>query len=262
MVGPVDAPTLARREHDNMITADLLAAGQVPGAVAMRQAGLAVLATGLPLRLFNQVLVDGEPSPGALSEAVAILRTRGAPFSVTLRSGTDDELIPAVLGLGLRRHEPVPWMPGMALHPLPPAGSAPAPAGLEIRRVDDEAGVGDHIAAAAAGFDMPAAWLVSIITVDLARRPDSNLYAGYLDGRPVVTGLGIRTGATMGVYNIATIEEVRGRGFGSAMTMRIVDDAAAEGCDVATLQASPMGRPIYERLGFRTVVEYVAYVEP
>ena len=30
----------------------------------------------------------------------------------------------------------------------------------------------------------------------------------------------------------------------------------AAGCDVAILQASEMGRPIYERLGFRTVVEY------
>ena len=46
------------------------------------------------------------------------------------------------------------------------------------------------------------------------------------------------------------------------MTMRIVEDGAAEGCDVAILQATDMGRPIYERLGFRTVVQYVGYVDP
>lgn len=46
------------------------------------------------------------------------------------------------------------------------------------------------------------------------------------------------------------------------MTMRIVDDAAASGCDVAILQSSDMGYPIYERLGFRTVVEYMGYVDP
>jgi hypothetical protein len=46
------------------------------------------------------------------------------------------------------------------------------------------------------------------------------------------------------------------------MTLRIVADGAAAGCDVAILQATPMGYPVYERLGFRTVVEYDGFIEP
>jgi hypothetical protein len=46
------------------------------------------------------------------------------------------------------------------------------------------------------------------------------------------------------------------------MTARVVADGLVAGCDVAALQASQMGRPIYERLGFRTVVRYMAYVDP
>jgi hypothetical protein len=42
----------------------------------------------------------------------------------------------------------------------------------------------------------------------------------------------------------------------------VVADGVAAGCDVAGLQASEMGRPIYEKLGFRTVVSYAAYVDP
>ena len=38
--------------------------------------------------------------------------------------------------------------------------------------------------------------------------------------------------------------------------------AASSGCEVAILQASPMGYPIYQRLGFETVVEYVGFVDP
>jgi GNAT superfamily N-acetyltransferase len=97
---------------------------------------------------------------------------------------------------------------------------------------------------------------------ELAGRPDAAVYVGYADGEPVTSGLGVRTGTTIGVYSIATIASARRRGYGAAMTARIVDDGAADGCDVAILQASEMGRPTYERLGFRTVVEYSGYVDP
>ena len=46
------------------------------------------------------------------------------------------------------------------------------------------------------------------------------------------------------------------------MTARAMADGAVAGCDVAALQTSEMGRPIYERLGFQAVVRYMAYVDP
>jgi hypothetical protein len=102
----------------------------------------------------------------------------------------------------------------------------------------------------------------AIMVPTLLDRDDVAVYVGYARGRPVVTGLGFRTGSTIGVYNISTVEGSRGRGYGAAMTGRVVADGVADGCDVAILQASEMGFPIYERLGFRTVVEYMGYVEP
>jgi hypothetical protein len=46
------------------------------------------------------------------------------------------------------------------------------------------------------------------------------------------------------------------------MTQRVVTDGTASNCNVAILQATEIGYPIYQRLGFRTVVEYMGYVEP
>ena len=85
-------------------------------------------------------------------------------------------------------------------------------------------------------------------------------YTSY--GEPDTTGVGVRIGRTIGIYNIATIESARRQGLGAAITERVAADGAAAGCDVAILQSSPMGRPIYERLGYRTLVEYDGWIEP
>ena len=124
----------------------------------------------------------------------------------------------------------------------------------------DAAGIDAHRQVVTAGFGSDPAVALGTACPDLLDRPECVVYVGYADGDPVVSGLGWRTGRTIGVYSIATIASARRRGYGAAMTARVVADGVAAGCDVAALQASEMGRPIYERLGFRTVVSYVAYV--
>jgi GNAT superfamily N-acetyltransferase len=128
--------------------------------------------------------------------------------------------------------------------------------------VTDAAGIDAHRRAVTAGFGSDPAVALGTACLSLLDRPECVVYVGYADGDPVVSGLGWRTGRTVGVYSIATIESARRRGYGAAMTARVVADGVVAGCDVAALQASEMGRPIYERLGFRTVVTYAAYVDP
>ena len=126
----------------------------------------------------------------------------------------------------------------------------------------DAAGLARHADVLAAGFGMPHEWATSFASETMLRVPAATFYVGYQDGVAVTSGLGVRSGRTIGVYNIATVEGARRRGLGAAMTMRVIGDGAAAGCDVAILQASEMGQPVYERLGFRTVCEYFGYVEP
>jgi ribosomal protein S18 acetylase RimI-like enzyme len=133
---------------------------------------------------------------------------------------------------------------------------------LEIRRVTDAAGIDAHCQVVTAGFGSDPAVALGTACPDLLDRPECAVYVGYASGQPVVSGLGWRTGRTIGVYSIATIEAARRRGYGTAMTARVIADGVAAGCDAAALQASELGRPLYERLGFRTVVRYAAYAEP
>ena len=265
----MDRAALARLEHENLIATLALAGSNADRAMIRRADGVALIATGLPLRLFNQVLVEGDEATAvAIAAAVDVTRERGDRFVVNLQVGPDDRFVALMGQLGLVPLSDGPWMPGMALYPLSAQapGSAEGPRatrlGHEIRQVTDGAGVEDHIRTAAAGFEMPEEILRQVMSMALVGRRGVAVYVGYTDGQPLTTGLGVRTGRTIGVYNIATIPSARKRGYGAAMTTRIAEDGATDGCDVAVLQASEMGYPIYERLGYRTVVEYMGYVDP
>lgn len=258
----MDDATLAGLQHENMIVADAAAAAIAPGSLVRRSDGVATILSGLPIRLFNQILVERDDATDTtIANAVATARDRGDTFVVSLRKGRDDARRASLAQLGLVRHEVDPWMPGMALHPIPPVATTTADT-LEIRTVTDVGGLDEHLAVAAEGFEMPVDLLRQVIGPALLEWPDGHLYVGAAEGRPVVSGLGVRTGRTIGVYSIATVPSARRRGFGAAMTARIAADGAAQGCDVAILQASSMGQPVYERLGYRTVVEYEAWIEP
>jgi GNAT superfamily N-acetyltransferase len=258
----MDDRELARLEHENMIGALTSYGAHVQGGLVRREDGVALIATSLPILLFNQVLVDDDgATEEALADAVATIRARGAEFVVNLRVGADDRRIDHMARLGLSPLSATPWMPGMALHPLV-ASTAVLPPGHEIRRVTDAPGFDDLVRAAAAGFGGPEALMRSFLSPEALADPTVSAYVGYQGGEAVTAGIGVRTDRTIGVYNIATVPSARRRGFGAAITSRITDDAAAAGCDVAVLQASDMGYPVYERLGYRTVIEYMGYVDP
>lgn len=254
-----DDAVLAALEHENFVSAIRTLVSDMADPLVDVRDGIAVLACGLPIRLFNEILVVGpSPSVAVLGEGVERLRALGFRYVVHLRDGADDALLPAVQALGLEPTHDA--MPGMAYRPARTPGHAAA--GLEIRVVGDEAGLADHIDVIATGFGMDRDMVATIMPPKLLDSAAETVYVGYADGQPVTSGMGFRTGDTIGVYNIATVESARGRGFGAAITGRVIADGLAAGCDVAILQASPMGRPIYERMGFREVVTYRGWIDP
>ncbi len=269
----VDDRILAAREHENMVEAMTSGARAAPGSIVRRADGVAMFATGLPIGLFNQVIVEDAAAgdadvAAAISSGVATMRERSETFVVSLRRGTDGAWVPLMAQLGLELSPGATPLPGMALHPIglaadrAPNGGRSTSGFHQIRLVTDAAGMDDHLRTGALAFGMPEALLRAFVAADLWQQPGRAVYVGYLGGEPVTTGLGIRTGGTIGVYNIATVESSRRHGYGAEMSARVAADGAAAGCDLAILQSSDIGRPVYERLGYRTVVEYDGYADP
>jgi len=251
-------------EHENWIgylTGVVSCTGRAP---VTRAGGVVTILTGLPFDWFNQVLIerDGATTPGVMN-ALALARGQGQRFVVRLREGTDDHFIPTLGEAGLVPAGQATMTPGMLAFPIDQDAIARhAEPGLDVWRVIDAAGMDAHRQVVTAGFGSDPSVALGTVCLDLLHRAGCIVCVGYAGGTPVVSGLGWRTGRTIGVYSIATIESGRQRGFGAAMTAHVVTDGLLAGCDSAALQASEMGRPIYERLGFRTVVRYSAYMEP
>lgn len=251
-------------EHENWIAYLTGVVSCTARPAVNRAGGVVTILTGLPFDWFNQVLIEREDAiPAGVLDGVARAREQGDPFVVRLRDGVDDRFIPTLAQAGLVPVGTAGVTPGMAAFPIDHDGIAGlAPPELEIRRVTDAAGINLHRWVVTKGFGSDPSVAAGTACPALLDRSECVVYVGHADGDAVVSGLGWRTGRTIGVYSIATVESARRRGYGAAMTARVMADGVSAGCDVAALQASELGRPIYERLGFQTVLRYVPYADP
>src|SRR4029079_14705478 len=72
-----------------------------------------------------------------------------------------------------------------------------------------------------------------------------------------VAGRDVR--GVVAIYNGASVSDARRGGAGAAVTGAAIADARASGATWAILESSEMGRPVYERLGFRQVTQVAIY---
>jgi ribosomal protein S18 acetylase RimI-like enzyme len=80
------------------------------------------------------------------------------------------------------------------------------------------------------------------------------------DGLAVAGAWTYRRGTDCGIYGVGTAPGWRRQGLGGALMRHLMAGAAAVGGSTATLQSTPMGRHLYERLGFVTVGRYEEWV--
>jgi GNAT superfamily N-acetyltransferase len=88
-------------------------------------------------------------------------------------------------------------------------------------------------------------------------KTDGGLYFyGVEDGDGLASGLvTFDYGDDCSVWLVATRESARGRGHASALMAHALADARERGRTTSTLQATDLGRPVYERLGYRSLGE-------
>ncbi|MFD3993275.1 GNAT family N-acetyltransferase [Streptomyces sp. NPDC058583] len=135
---------------------------------------------------------------------------------------------------------------------------AERPSGLEIETVEGRAALKEWVQAYTPSFGVPPNLLDDVVHNELDRRDAGRVirFVGRRAGRVVGTSLLYDAHGVAGVYVVTTAEEHRRQGIGTALTAAALEAGRERGLAVGTLQASPSGFPVYERMGFRTVAAY------
>jgi N-acetylglutamate synthase len=247
----------ADRAAKALIAAFRLLAASLPGMHEQQVApGVISLMSGLPLATLNGVFTDAvRPDVTELDRAAARVAGLPLPWSIQFRGEPEPAAsrVAARYGLTDRTTSPL-----MVYHP---ASDRPAPSALASARasaaarvvVADAGDQAEYAAALAAGFEAPPEIMAPYSSPEAFALPGAVPYLAREDGQVVAVGFGVFGERIAGVFNIATVPAYRGRGYGRALTSRIVADGVARGADLAYLQSSEDGYPLYQSMGFRTV---------
>jgi GNAT superfamily N-acetyltransferase len=78
-------------------------------------------------------------------------------------------------------------------------------------------------------------------------------YVARVDGEPASCLMVLDHDSDAEVNLVATVPQARGRGLAGALMAHALADARERGCASTTLVATRLGRPVYERLGYRAL---------
>jgi ribosomal protein S18 acetylase RimI-like enzyme len=192
----------------------------------------------------------GVPGSVVVEKAQAFFAELGRGFSVWTRlDPVDADLAAAADAAGITVFADSPQMicrTRLADRALPP--------GVEIRMVTDRAGVDDYAAVTAEAYvslGAPAEVNRSHFEGPAAMQsPHVHAAVAYLDGDAVGAALILLSHGIAGVYWVGCREAARGRGIAEAVTRHVTNLGFDLGAANVQLQASPMGEPIYRRMGY------------
>ena len=211
---------------------------------------LALVRSHIPLAPFNGVWgLYPDVTVDAVRAAVDEFVGGDLPWAVQLRPPYPDGIEGSLLNRGLVHTEDIPFM---VLTDPSRLSDAIAASPATFRRASSFRDVDALLSLLERGFGMPSEVTRGTFPVQMLTSSAVSSWIATTT-EDVSTSMGFVRGGMCGVFNVATPAEHRGHGHGGAVTAHTVREGIAAGATAAYLQASPMGTPVYERLGFVTV---------
>jgi len=223
------------------------------------------LITAMPDHFMNLVVCTDLPSEVAgelIASALAHFKSKNIEKLSWLVSEGEQamELRKQLIAYGLTFRESFAVEMAADLTGLPKV--LPIPNGLKIIRVEDYSTLKEWIHVASIGFGVPSK--IEPVWCDFFEEtvfePPFRTYLALLNGKPVATSQLFTSAGVSGIYNVTCIPETRGQGIGAAITLAPLLEAREMGYRIGILQASSMGYPVYQRLGFKDFGKLSVYL--
>jgi Acetyltransferase (GNAT) domain len=253
-----------RLGHENLIAYSKASTGWGRRGSFEDDDDVLLYATGswLPVGCNGAFRHHGADPTRLIDRADGFFGSLGRGYSVKVRdTGEDDDLAAACEANELAAFgDPVPQMVCRRRLEIDPP-----PDGVTLRAAVDADGVADFVAVntdAYATYGMP-----DDVLGDTFDRPEAvladdrtRIVVAYLDGRPLATALTFLSHGVGCLQWVGTVAEVRRMRLGRVVTAWATNASFDMGASSVTLQASPMGHPLYAALGYETLYHYREHV--
>lgn len=199
------------------------------------------------------------PANDVLERARVFFSERNRLYSIQIRQHFDADLESACKDSNLTL---IMNGPGMAINaPLP---EEPVESNIEIKQVvraEQAADFAKIVIGSYQTLGMPVETGKNIFaTPERMIRPYNYSVVAYLNGEPVSCAMIILSHSIAGVYWVGTLENARGKGLAKACTRAVGNEAFKRGVSRVVLQASPLGEPVYKRMGYEEFTRYPWYM--
>lgn len=233
------------------------------GGTVVDEPGLTFWAGAHPLPVLANAVVrtdSGVSGDEVLARGRRFFGARGRGFTVLLFGAADADLAPVCEAAGLAK---MGDSPGLVLERR--LADRTPPAGVTLRTVESDADAAAFARVngeAYATYGMPPDCAPALLgRLDVVRAPHITSVVARVDGTAAAAAMVILTHGIGGIYWVGTTPTARGKGLAELVTRTVGNVAFDLGARAVVLQASPMGDPIYRRMGYREVTRYPYYVD-
>lgn len=207
--------------------------------------------TGGPAADFNMALFGEDPDEVAVfEEFVSRVNAAGVSALAMFSGAASRRLGPVAKAKGLIEAGTAPLMIKSGFLPERPASE------FVIQRVTDAREMSIFGGLAASAFAMDRAWVDrTFAATSLLEAPGLAFYVAYRGDVPMSAVCSTRSGPTVGIWTMSTPPDKQRQGAGRAVLVEAMRDQRRLGVETFYLIATPAGKPLYDKLGFKTVDE-------